>query len=215
MKPLSHSTLESLEKLTSEAEANLDQVIEYLEGRGIVRYAAIAHRLGYVSDPSSKYYGFLSIPSLGINLAGEQEVRGIKYRNLGVEGSKYLCTDGFGSRLFNPEALMRLDTDTIHVTEGELDCIILSQLGYAAVAVPGATQWKDERAEIWSLMLEGYRRVFVWGDEDDAGREFTKAVTSSLPNATGVSIGLGDKSDVTDAYLLGGAELIEELIKNA
>lgn len=216
MKPLVPHMRESLERLTSEAEMNLGHVEQYLAGRGIDPDTATSSRLGFVLDPSSKYHGFLSIPSIGLDLDGVERVRGVKYRNMNDgNGSKYLSSEGFSSRLFNPRALTRPGVTEIHVTEGEFDCIILSMLGYAAVGVPGASQWSDERAVRWTLMLEGYEKVYVWGDNDDPGEKFAKEVRRSLPSAVSVSLGGEPKSDVNSRFLEGGADLIKELIENA
>lgn len=211
---LSQNTLESLERDTALAEQNLSDVEGWLQARGISLDTAREFRLGFVSDKSSRYFGRLSIPSLGVDLDGVTRVRGIKYRQvLTDEEPKYLCTDGFEAKLFNPQALMRPGVQDIHVTEGELDCIILSSLGYAAVGVPGASYWKGENARRWSVMLEGYERVWVWGDNDKPGREFNKAVISSLVQAVAVDLSpYPEKADVNEVFLIGGHDLIKTLI---
>lgn len=97
--------------------------------------------------------------------------------------------------------------DTIDVTEGELDRIVLRKIGLHAVAIPGAALWLGRHRR----MLAGFNRVRVWGDPDDAGSEFTAKVCRSLPrSARGLRLRVGD---VTETYMQGGAEALIDLTK--
>ena len=58
-------------------------------------------------------------------------------------------------------------------------------------------------------MLAGFSRVWVWGDPDDAGAEFTARVCRALRSAKGVRLRHGD---VTDTYLAGGTDALLALI---
>ncbi|NEA50475.1 toprim domain-containing protein [Streptomyces sp. SID10815] len=94
--------------------------------------------------------------------------------------------------------------DEIHVTEGELDSIILRKLGFHAVAIPGAALWLGRHRR----MLAGFSKVWVWGDPDDSGAEFTNKVCRSLRAAKGIRLRDGD---VNETYLLGGAQALYDL----
>ena len=95
--------------------------------------------------------------------------------------------------MFNVRALHQA-RDEIHVCEGEFDAMILTSLGLHAVAVPGANAWQPH----YRRMLAGFSRVWVWGDPDDAGAEFTNRICRALRSAKGVRLRHGD---VTDTYL--------------
>lgn len=117
---------------------------------------------------------------------------------------KYNSLTGDPVRMYHVPAIHRA-VDEIHVCEGELDAVILNQLGLPAVAIPGAVLWRGHHR----IMLAGFNRVWVWGDPDDAGADFTNKVTRSLRQAKGVVLRSGD---VTDTYLKSGAAAIFALI---
>ncbi|MEU9126558.1 toprim domain-containing protein [Kitasatospora sp. NPDC048540] len=108
-------------------------------------------------------------------------------------------------RMYGIESVHQAD-DVIHVTEGELDRIILRKIGLHAVAMPGANMWAGRHRR----MLAGFNRVYVWGDPDDAGAELVSKISRSLRSAKGVRLREGD---VTDTYLAGGADALYALIK--
>lgn len=211
MQPLSQSMRTSLEGIVREAEANTEH-LEYLQGRGIDLESIADFRLGYVADPDSEYCGFVTIPYL----MPDGHPVAVKFRNLEPDAKpKYLNVGGASSRLFNPRALHD-DSLSIHVTEGEFDAIILSQCGLTAVAVPGATQWRDSesdrRATRWSTLLQGYESVRVWADNDDAGKGLYEAIADSLVNAERVKFP-AEYNDVNEFYLSCGSDGIMEVAK--
>ncbi|WP_327292421.1 toprim domain-containing protein [Streptomyces sp. NBC_01198] len=91
--------------------------------------------------------------------------------------------------------------DEIHLTEGELDRIILRKLGLYAVAIPGVNMWFGRHRR----MLAGFNRVWLWSDPDDAGAELTSAVMRGLRSAKPVR---RLPADVNDTYMTYGAEAI-------
>lgn len=118
---------------------------------------------------------------------------------------KYMSMVDEPSRVFNIKAIHDAD-DEIHVCEGEFDAIVLTKVGLPAVAIPGTQAWKNHHRR----MLAGFSRVWVWGDPDDAGAEFTQRLTRAMRQAKGVRLREGD---VTDTYLAGGADALLTLIK--
>jgi DNA primase len=115
-----------------------------------------------------------------------------------VSCQKYLGFTGVGTRLFNVRAIHTAH-DHIEVTEGELDAITLGQLGYHAVAVTGATNWKAHYARV----LAGFDLVRVWGDGDTAGREFARIVTGAV-GGQARAVKMPDGLDVNELYLQEG-----------
>ncbi|GAA0967319.1 toprim domain-containing protein [Actinocorallia libanotica] len=183
------------------------EAAKYLLGRGIGKEVAATFRLGVVADPypgHERFHGFLAIPYLDRN-GRPLTVRFrclVEHNHRDFFHGKYMSIPDDPPRMFNIGAIHRAG-DEIHVCEGELDAIILTMLGLHAVAIPGAQLWKGRHRR----MLAGFSRVWVWGDPDDAGADFTRKICRSLRTAKGVRLRVGD---VTDTYLAGGAEAIHD-----
>lgn len=212
LQPLSPSQMEALEEALRSYEAAVTvEAAEYLLGRGIGEAEAVTHRLGVVSDepfPGHGHYrGMLCIPYL------DKDGKPLTMRFRCMENhdhrehfhGKYNSLKDDPTRVYNIAAIFAAK-DEIHVTEGELDAIILTKIGLPAVAIPGAKAWRGHHRR----MLAGFSRVWVWGDPDDAGAEFVARVTKSLRQARGVRLRGGD---VTDTYLALGAEALLELVE--
>lgn len=196
MEPLNNSSKVALEEATSRYEESRPEAAEYLANRGISPATAVRFRLGVVADPISgheQYAGRLAIPYLGV----DGRPTGIRFRALNGEDPKYLSVGGALSRLFNLRAVVDAG-DAIHVTEGELDTVVLEQAGYRAIGVPGANSWKRHHPRL----LAGFSKVFIWGDGDKAGQQFSRTVFASVD--TGVIVGLPPGMDVNDLYLAEG-----------
>jgi 5S rRNA maturation endonuclease (ribonuclease M5) len=210
LRPLSTSQREALEEATSAYQAAVTpQAARYLLNRGIDRPAAATFRLGVVADPMpghERFRGFVSIPYL--DRTGQpltlrfRCIEAHEHRELGH--GKYMSITGEPARVYNITAIHDA-ADDIHVCEGEFDAQVLTVVGLPAVAIPGASGWRNHHRR----MLAGFSRVWVWGDPDDAGAEFTTKVTRSLRTAKGVRLRTGD---VTDTYLTGGADALHALI---
>jgi DNA primase len=120
------------------------------------------------------------------------------------EEPKYMGLPG-ETRPFNIRAIHEARNE-ISITEGEIDAITLEMCGLPAVGITGASNWKRHH---WR-MFSGFDRVYVFGDGDAAGREFTRKVTDSI--LSGVGISLGDGEDVNSVYIRGGRDAVMELI---
>ena len=167
-------------------------------------------RLGSVFDPfpgHGKFDGFLAIPYLDANgKALTMRFRCIQEHDHRAHGhGKYMSLPHDPARVFNIGAIHRAKEE-IHLTEGEMDTMTLSAMGLPAVAIPGATGWRNHHRR----MLAGFSRVWVWGDPDDAGAQFTAKVTQSLRQAKGVRITEGD---INDVYRKRGAQAIFDLFQ--
>lgn len=154
-----------LKRLTNQywKDGQESQAETYLRQRGITKEAQNYFRLGFVKDPEPTeriYRGMLSIPYITSN----GDVVGIRYRHLDESKPKYLSSLGFeGKRIFNPFILTQRH-QRIYITEGELDTVVLKQVGVPAIAVPGATQWTPATARALRN-----REVVVLADGDDNG----------------------------------------------
>lgn len=212
LQPLSALQQEAVEEAVSSYQAAVTaDAARYLHARGIDRATAATFRLGVVADPRpghERFRGFLAIPYLDKN----GQALTMRFRCLAEHNhrdfahGKYMSLPHDPARVFNVGAIHRAG-DTIEVTEGEFDSMILTKLGLYAIAIPGATGWRGHHRR----MLAGFNRVRVWGDPDDAGADFTNAVMRSLPrSAQGMRLKGGD---VTETYMAGGADAVLALIK--
>jgi DNA primase len=201
LRPHSASLKRSLEDQTAAAERNLESALPYLLERGIDRASAERFRLGVVNDPSSEYYGRLTIPHIG----PADNVYNLRYRTMSDQTPKYLGQPGMETRLFNVRAISQAQ-ETICITEGELDAVVLEMCGLSAVGVCGANSWRRHHAR----MFDGFARIYILGDGDQPGREFARKVYDSLTGGTMVAMPTG--MDVTDVYLADGEAGLRKLL---
>ena len=196
---LSKSQRELLERATENYAQNLDEILPYLETRGITRTTATMFRLGFVKNPEvghEPYINKLSIPYL--TPSGTIDIR---FRALSPDatGPKYMSRPGATTHIFNINALGNAD-DTLVVCEGELDTVIATQAGFTAVGLPGANNWKP----FYSRVLADWTKVILLCDGDNAGREMAKNLSRELDNVFPVFMPEGQ--DVNDVYLAEGAD---------
>lgn len=210
LRPLSESQMEALEEAVSRYQADISHdAMAYLIGRGIDLAAQDTFRLGVVSDPlpgHERFRGFLAIPYLDRH----GKPLSIRFRCLQQHNhrdfghGKYMSLPEEPPRIFNIKAIFDAGEE-IHVTEGELDGIVLNSNLGPTVGVPGAHLWQPRHR----IMLSGFNRIWVWSDPDEAGADLARKITRSLPRARQVRLTEGD---VTDTYLSGGKDALMSLL---
>lgn len=217
LQPVRASEVSHLTATTIKYMDHLAEVQPWLDARGIDMVAANTFHLGYVADPipgHEMYKGTLAIPYRGESVdGGFHPTLTMRFRCVRPhEGAckdlghpKYMTMKGDTSRMFNVPAIVEATTE-IHVAEGELDAVLLNRLGYPAVALPGALQWKRHH----SRMLAGFDRVFIWGDPDEAGSEMVSTICKHLRQAIPVRLKNGDVGEtyLSEPWML--AEALEE-----
>ena len=195
---LSKSQKELLEKATESYAQNLQEIVPYLQSRGITEQTAITFRLGFVREPEmghEPYVGKLAIPYLT-----PTGVIDIRFRSLNNDsGPKYLSRPGATTHIYNINALSN-DSDVLAICEGELDTVVATQAGFSAVGLPGANNWKS----FYTRVLADWSKVVLLCDGDNAGREMAKHLSRELDNVFPVFMPEGQ--DVNDVYLLEGAD---------
>jgi hypothetical protein len=192
-----------LESQTSRYQNNLYVAAEYLEGRGITEDTAVTARLGVVDEAihgdADAAFNRLSIPYITRSGVVDLRYRCLRQHDCGEVGcAKYLGRPGSSLRIFGVEDLVSAG-DTIAVTEGELDRLILRQLGYPSCGLPGAESWKRH----WHRLFEDFSRIVVFGDGDAAGHRFIKKMMDEFPQSV-EGVQLPDGEDVNSMYLLEG-----------
>jgi DNA primase len=195
---LSKSQKELLEKATESYAQNLQEIVPYLQSRGITEQTAIMFRLGFVREPEmghEPYVGKLAIPYLT-----PTGVIDIRFRSLNSDGGpKYMSRPGATTHIYNINALSN-DSDVLAICEGELDTVVATQAGFSAVGLPGANNWKS----FYNRVLADWSKVVLLCDGDNAGREMAKHLSRELDNVFPVFMPEGQ--DVNDVYLTEGAE---------
>jgi len=198
MARLSKSQRELLAKATENYEESLSEALPYLASRGITEATARTFRLGFVVNPETGhelYQGKLAIPYLT-----PSGVVDIRFRSLNSDsGPKYLSRPGASTHIYNITALNQ-DSGMLVVCEGEIDTIIATQVGFTAVGLPGANNWKP----FYSRVLDGWDKIMLFCDGDSAGREMAKNISRELDNVFPVF--MPDNQDVNDVFLAEGAE---------
>ena len=195
---LSKSQKELLEKATESYAQNLQEIVPYLQSRGITEQTATMFRLGFVREPEmghEPYVGKLAIPYLT-----PTGVIDIRFRSLNSDGGpKYMSRPGATTHIFNINALGD-DSDVLAICEGELDTVVATQAGFSAVGLPGANNWKS----FYNRVLADWSKVILLCDGDNAGREMAKHLSRELDNVFPVFMPEGQ--DVNDVYLAEGAD---------
>jgi hypothetical protein len=214
LQPLSSSQREALELATSSYQGTLSAEVEdYLSERGIQWDAAVTYRLGEVSEPQpghNRFRGMLALPYLDKDRSPlTLRFRCTKAHNhRELHHGKYNSVHGDVVRMFNVGAIHRATerNEDICVTEGELDAIVLEQIGLHAVALPGATTWQYYHAR----MLAGFDRVWLFTDPDDEGEALQGRMLQAMRQARAVRLTLGD---VGETFLQGGPDALLDLMK--
>jgi len=195
----------------------------YLRSRGLLHSTIERFNLGYVAKPAPghwPYRGRVSIPYSD----GLGRERGLRYRKMPDDPSdaKYLAPKKF-SHLF---AVRASDHARVFVTEGEFDAMILWQMGYRAVGVPGTKVWQD----YFRFLFRNCEEVIICFDQDipttdpvtgkrkpNSGAIGAAKVYRSLERSGIVTraVTLPRGMDITDAYLTLGEGGLRDLLEAA
>lgn len=138
------------------------KVIKYLKARGFTDETIKSFKIGQKDD------------NVMIPYFKDGEVVQIKYRS--ITDKKMFGEKDAEPALFNRDSI---DTDELVITEGEYDCMALSQYGIKSVSVPnGASdfRWVDNE---WDW-LEKYNTIFICFDDDTAGHKGLQEIVHRL-----------------------------------
>lgn len=178
----------------------------WLESRGITMYDAGRFGLGYNPEWQNIYGAFRLPPGLiiprwqpggmaltAVNVYLDRENRERYGRRRLVKGSQ--ARSWFGAHL------VKDDTQTIIITEGELDCVLLnrflSPMPQMQAITAGAVSTMPENLDL----LHGRRVVLVF-DNDEAGQTAVSDWRAFLPGAAVARVPRG--KDITDFWKLAG-----------
>ena len=183
----------------------------FLEARGLDHSTVRRFRLGYVGVPAdgerprihgNPVQGCLTIPYED----GRNCVRQVRLRPLYHTDQKYLTVPGEKS---HPFAVRAADHPVAIITEGEIDAMILWQLGYRAVGIPGANNWRHE----WRWLFRNCDRVILAMDVDPSGMRAAQAIYAGLSLITDVEGWRAPPGhDVNDVFLRYGPQALRDAI---
>jgi DNA primase len=200
---------ELLEQATTAYQATVADAADYLLGRGITGEVAKEARLGYVREPlpgHEPYKGRLAIPYLTKTGVMDMRFRCADSHDCQQMGHpKYLSQAGHSPRLYNATAWEQAE-DIIAITEGEFDALVLThRVGIPALGISGVAAWKT----YYRAVFEDFAEVLVFGDGDDAGRDWARLVCMDLDNARAVHMPSGH--DVTSFFMAEGPTTVLEV----
>lgn len=209
VRPVAAARMEALETALQAAErlyGESPQAQAYVASRGLTEASRAAFRLGVGTPDMGAAAGKLLIPYLGPN------GRPLSIRSRCIEDhdhvghGKYMGVAGDTTRMFNTLAVtQRPSENVVHVAEGEIDCMILSQCGLLSVGFPGVNNVKPHHVSI----LQGFDKVFVWADNDEPGQAMADRLLDALPRAVQVRLPDGD---VAETFLSRGSDGLLGLI---
>jgi DNA primase len=185
----------------------------YLLGRGIDGNVSSHYQLGLVNtefDEHASYAGWLCFPYA----TKHGGVVSLKFRDLSPAGDpekKYITP--YPIRLFNPLAFEAADRcGYVCICEGEMDTITVDALvglpgESPAVGIPGVKGWTAHPE--WKELFRGYKRVYVFADDDEPGRDLAKQILKDVDTAVMIKL---PAHDVNETYMKHGANVIRERI---
>jgi MCM P-loop domain/Toprim-like len=163
----------SPEDVTRYHEALLDHetaLNHFMTKRGIDEESIVEYEIGW--DARTKRY---TIPVYD----KDGELVNIRKYKMGASGSeqKFFNHPGYGdARIFMPWVID--DADAIIMAEGELDCILLNQMGFPAVSGTGGSgTFKQQWTELFTD-----KAVYVAYDQDESGEKGALRVANVLRN---------------------------------
>lgn len=195
-------------------------VQEYLRSRGLGPQDAATFRLGVLRNPllgHELFRGRLSIPYLDpVGVATftfrclEDHVCKDTVLYIGQDGKprkcrKYRAPEGMERTLYNVLDFKK-PTDAIYLCEGEIDALTLSICGFAAIAIPGVSQWKDH----FTRCFADYQQVFVVADGDEAGYRLGAFLSTEI-KARAIRPPKGE--DVNSIFSKGGQHAVQRWLQ--
>lgn len=160
------SAIERLQKIANKVElyhSQVSQAGDYWYSQGLNDDTICQYQLGYCpicpTDPNS--------PSFTIPYFCKAKLINLRHRLKYPNGhGKYRPEfAGLGNQLFNLDTLFTteeisfglLNPNELIIVEGEIKAMVLEQVGYKTIGIPGANSWRGD----WGKWLKDYNQVFI------------------------------------------------------
>lgn len=211
-KPVKQNTVPKIKlDLSGLTELNQEQ-INYIKARGI-------------SENTIKVFDIKSSDGkLAFLYKKDNKVIGAKLRAVGkVDKSKRFgaLAGSKEKNFFNQDNVKPEEHETLIITEGEFDCMVVWQCGYRnVVSVSDGVKSSKRLIESEKKYLDKFKSIILISDNDDAGAEMDKTFIDNL----GYKVKLVDKTiinksdknnDINYEYLVNGENKIHNIIKSA
>lgn len=141
--------------------------IDYLMKRGLKAATIKYFKLGHLKEKNDEW---ITIPYYE-----DGNLVNFKFRSL-PPGKKFKTIADAKSILFNQDALN--NGKEVVITEGEMDAIMVWQSGIKNVV--SVTNGADSFQTSWIDMLQDKEKIYLWYDNDDAGRKGRNKVIERL-----------------------------------
>lgn len=154
----------------------------------------------------------------------DTKVIGAKLRAVGkVDKSKRFgaLAGSTEKNFFNQDNVNPDEHETLIITEGEFDCMVVWQCGYRnVVSVPDGVKSSKRVIESESKYLDKFNSIILISDNDDAGAEMDRIFIDKLGYKVKLIdktiVNVGDRNnDINYEYLVNGESKVHNIIKSA
>lgn len=198
----------SIDELKTLHTDTIDEIAPYLLGRGISVEGAKKALLFKCPEDGSQYASRLGIPYLQYSLSGDWHCLMVKYRALGDKEPRYLTDKGsFMGSTAVYAGYKLLYHDRVLCVEGELEAVLLNQMGYPTVALAGTSGASPENLALLSIPSE----LVLMPDNDEPGAGLAKKIRDAIPGVRVLELPEGCK-DFGEFYT-GKKEVAEAWLK--
>lgn len=208
-----------------------DDTIEWFKERGISKTTLLHYQVKGVRYPfrAGKKEDGIIFPNFRLG-----ELINVQFRNLGGKQTKdYKSIAGAEQAFFGLDDLITdgfLETDTVIITEGQVDQYSLYEAGYSYVlSVPNGSPFPDEQKAhikppqlayiddpVAQFVFNNVKKVILFGDDDSPGRQLMNEIATRVGVEKVFMVkhppGMKDANDVLKKF---GKDKLIELIEGA
>lgn len=180
------------------------ETLKYLHDRGINQDSIDRFKIGFYQKNGTS---FISIPHFQ-----NGQLQNIKFRSLPPAEKTFRRIPDCKSILFNTDAVKKY-SDSIIITEGELDAITLIQAGLENVV--SGTTGAGSFGPDWIGLLKPVKKIYLAYDADAAGQDGARSLAKRLGYNRTFNIELPPGQDVNDFFQSNGVDEFKELFHQA
>lgn len=154
--------------------ADEETLAAYMASRCLERETVERFRIGLRAEPGKP-------PVIVVPYFRKGRLQYVKCKIREPDGGKKIWREPKGTKalLFNLDGIA--DHDTVIVTEGEEDCMVLTQLGLPnVVSVPDGANVSKAAQTTWLDALEPFREIIIAFDADEVGQRAAKTMAEML-----------------------------------